>query len=521
VSAEVHPYRVAGNLGAIRTADVSVGKLSKLPDATGLTHRAKLASVARSVRSKIIFAVALSALMVGNSRPVFASAGCDAVSGLNDSVAGPVGVSVRNRPGFSVGDKITFTITIVGTGSWALQGSVFNLLDSTTVSSIRTYTITGVNDTELTAGIVATGIGDSTTVIATCTPAGSGGITNSQIIDQMRQTFSKVASQTSANAMGESVNGALNDAFGGGGTTQMSNGRISTTFAALDNYKTRDDGRDAYAALGYNKDRMLTKAAPALAPSPWHAWIDAQYTNLNDRSDSANKFDGHNTNVTGGLSYKFNRDFVAGFVTGYEDFKYDVSSLNAFLKGDGWHAGGYFGWKFWDKLRLDGMLTYGQIDYGAQAGAVTGGWNADRVTSMLRLSGRYGFGTYYVEPSARVTWARETQDAFIDSAGVAHNDFGFTVGRASVGAEIGTPLIWRSVAVTPYVGLFGDYRFGDETIAAASVVPNLENGWTARLTGGFSATSSNGLTASIGGEYGGLGDAIQYWRGKASVGLKF
>ena len=59
-----------------------------------------------------------------------------------------------------------------------------------------------------------------------------------------------------------------------------------------------------------------------------------------------------------------------------------------------------FGWKFWDKLRLDGMLTYGQIDYRAQAAAVTGGWDADRITGMLRLAGRYGFALYYVEPSA-------------------------------------------------------------------------------------------------------------------------
>ena len=477
-----------------------------------------------SVRSKIIFAVALGAVAIGNSRPAFASAGCDAVNagGFNDGI--PIGTSVKTINDFAIGDKITFTVTIPGIGSWALRDAAQTvLLDQAAASATRTYTVTGTNgDTNLRQTLNAIGAG-AVAVSATCIPVavGSSATTNSQIIDQMRQTFSKAAAQSSSNSMGNSVNGALNDAFGSGGTTQVADGRISTSFAALENSKTRDDGRDAYAALGYNKDRIFTKAAPVLPTSPWHAWIDAQYTDFNDRSDSANKFDGHNTNVTGGLSYKFNRDFVAGFVTGYEDFKYDVSSLNAFLKGDGWHAGGYFGWKFWDKLRLDGMLTYGQIDYGAQAGAVTGGWNADRITSMLRLSGRYRFSTYYVEPSARVTWARESQDAFIDSAGVAHNDFGFTVGRASVGAEVGTPLIWSNVAVTPYVGLFGDYRFGDETIAAASVVPNLENGWTARVTGGLSATAASGLTASIGGEYGGLGDAIQYWRGKASVGVKF
>ena len=30
--------------------------------------------------------------------------------------------------------------------------------------------------------------------------------------------------------------------------------------------------------------------------------------------------------------------------------------------------GGYFGWKIYDKLRLDDMLTYGRINYSAAAG---------------------------------------------------------------------------------------------------------------------------------------------------------
>lgn len=490
-----------------------------------LRQLAQLASVRWSVRFKIIFAVALGAIVAGHSRTAFAaSAACTATNAgaMNVTDVSGTGTYGPAVAGFLPGETLTLVISGPGAFQSRLVHAVTTaLLLTDSPASPRSYTVTGVGDTNLMAGTQSILLGQSSTVTVTCTDGSSTPSSSSQIIDQMRQTFSKVAAQASSDAMGDTVNGALNDAFGDGGTTQVANGRISTTFAALENSKSRDDSRDAYAALGYGKERMITKAAPALPSSPWHAWIDARYTDFNDRSDSTNKFDGHNTNVTGGLSYRFNRDFVAGFVTGYEDFKYDVSSLNAFLKGDGWHAGGYFGWKFWDKLRLDGMLTYGQIDYGAQAGIVTGGWNADRVTGMLRLAGRYGFGTYYVEPSARVTWARESQDAFIDSAGVAHNDFGFTVGRAGVGAEVGTPLIWSNTVVTPYVGLFGDYRFGDETIAAASVVPNLENGWSARVTGGVSWLSSTGLTASIGGEYGGLGDTIQYWRGKASVGVKF
>jgi hypothetical protein len=44
---------------------------------------------------------------------------------------------------------------------------------------------------------------------------------------------------------------------------------------------------------------------------------------------------------------------------------------------------------------------------------------------------------------------------------------------------------------------------------------------SARVTGGLRWTATNGFTTSIGGEYGGLGSDIQFWRAKASVGITF
>lgn len=112
-------------------------------------------------------------------------------------------------------------------------------------------------------------------------------------------------------------------------------------------------------------------------------------------------------------------------------------------------AAGYFGWKFFDRLRLDGMLTYGRINYGAGAGPVSGSFGADRLTGMSKLSGRYGFGTFYLEPSAMLTIASERQDSFTDTAAVFHDKFNFVVGRASTGGIVGVPLVWGTAVVTP------------------------------------------------------------------------
>lgn len=356
--------------------------------------------------------------------------------------------------------------------------------------------------------------------------------TNSQILEQTRQTFSRVGAQASSQAMGDAASSAIGDVFSDGGTTQFSSGQIRTSFAAIDNAINADtkpvdgnrDATNAFAALGYAgvpyKKAPYVKAPP-LIRSQWHAWIDGRFTGFEDKS--AASFDGWHNNFTGGASYRFTDNFLAGVLVGYENSKYSMTAFGVptSLRGEGVSGGGYFGWKFLDRLRLDGMLTYGRINYDAAAGSVTGSFGADRVTGMSKLSGRYGFGTFYLEPSAMLTIASESQDSFTDTAVVFHDKFNFVVGRASTGGTIGVPFAWGTNVVTPTFGVFGDYRFGDEAAAALSSVPTFNNGWSAHVNGGLSVAMPGNVTASATGEYGGLGDNIQYWRARGSLGLKF
>lgn len=367
-------------------------------------------------------------------------------------------------------------------------------------------------------------VGDS--AVWSCTPAPPSSNNNSQLLEQTRQTFSKVAAQTSSQAMGEAASGAIGDAFGDGGATAFGDGTFRTSFAALENAKNADGGPDkkrdpfeAFGALGYAKASSLK--APPLIRSPWHVWIDGHFTGFEDKNLTS--FDGWHDNITGGASYRFSQNFLAGVLVGYENFNYGMSAAGTpiSLKGDGTSGGGYFGWKFFDKLRLDGMLTYGRINYAAAAGPVTGSFDADRITGMTKLSGHYGFGTFYVDPSVMMTIASEHQGGFIDTAATSHGTFDFTVGRASTGATIGKPFAWGECVVTPSFGAFADYRFGNETTAALSVVPTFSNGFSSHVTGGLSVANSYGVTASATGEYGGLGDQLQYWRAKGSLGVKF
>jgi hypothetical protein len=341
---------------------------------------------------------------------------------------------------------------------------------------------------------------------------------SSELLDQARKRFSTLAARTSATNIGESISAAITDAFSGA-PTQVSARHILTGFASA---RRRDDDelQAAYGALGYD-DLLAQTPSPAQAvASRWHTWLDVRGGGLDD--DRASAFDGRHLNVTGGVAYRMSATLLLGGVVGYEDFNYELGLRNVELDGNGWTAGGYVGWKFWDRLRLDGMLIYSRISYDAQADAVTGDFDADRVTGMMRVSGRWTIVPWlFVEPSGRVIHTHEDQDGFTDTAGVAQEDYSFDVGTASFGGEVGSPLAWNGVTITPSVGLFGDYGLGDSTQNDVAVVPQAEDGWSARVTSGVRLSVDNGLSASIGIDYAGIGVDAQQWMLRAGVGMKF
>lgn len=496
----------------------------------------KSAKCLTSWNAAAFLGVVLSALFVCQSVAWAISPGCASVNagGLSGPIqSGAHGLSVFGN--FDVGDAVAVTfVTDAGSVDPAPPVQLtIGMLPPTSGFSSSTQ---GVSPVTLTRTFVSAGnyvevaaigfIRADVGITAVCIPSSASPPTNSQILEQTRQTFSKIGAQASSQAMGDAAGGAIGDAFSGGGTTQFGNGSFRTSFAAIESAQNADakpssevrDAREAFAVLGYAKASHMKTP---VVQSPWHVWIDGRFTGFEDRS--AVGFDGWHSNVTGGTSYRFTDNFLAGVLVGYENSNYSAAALGApaSLRGEGVSGGGYLGWKFYDRLRLDGMLTYGRINYGAAAGAVSASFSADRISAMSKLSGRYGFGAFWLEPSAMLTIASEHQDSFIDTAAVLHNTFDFTVGRASTGATISVPLMWGLCVVTPTFGVFADYRFGDEAIAALSAVPTFNNGWSAHVNGGLSIAMRGNVTASATAEYGGLGDNIQYWRAKGSLGVRF
>jgi hypothetical protein len=124
------------------------------------------------LRAGCVLGAALAALASTSGGEVLASAGCDTVNtgGFNEAIVG-TGASTKTIANFAVGDTITFVTSITaGAATWQLKSGNNILLDTTTSSTTRLYTVTGANsDTTLKQTITIPAAIISFT--ATCTPA--------------------------------------------------------------------------------------------------------------------------------------------------------------------------------------------------------------------------------------------------------------------------------------------------------------------------------------------------------------
>jgi hypothetical protein len=123
-----------------------------------------------------------------------------------------------------------------------------------------------------------------------------------------------------------------------------------------------------------------------------------------------------------------------------------------------------------------------------------------------------------VEPSSRLCALWERQEAWTDSLCTLQPTRNFSAGRVATGGKVSYPWLTGDFTVTPYVGLYGDWRFAtDDALPAGQPLVGIGDGWSARLTGGVTMTKASGAGVSLGGEYGGLGANYEVWSASGRV----
>ena len=271
---------------------------------------------------------------------------------------------------------------------------------------------------------------------------------------------------------------------------------------------------DGFSALGYaNEDGVANKAPPpAVASRDWLAWIDVQGADFT-RNTFGSDLKGVQVNGLAGLTHKITPDFLVGVLGGYEHFDYSSQAFNGVLKGDGWTAGAYLGWRLFPNLRFDVGGAWSDVFVNDVAGLASGNFIGNRWLATGGLTGTFHWQALVFEPSARAFALWEHENAYTDNLGTVQAERNFATGRASGGARVIYPFAWTStIDLAPYVGLYGDYYFShdDATTAGLTTVPLLQ-GWSARATAGLAMTFGRSAQLSAGGEYGGIGGNFQIW----------
>jgi hypothetical protein len=460
------------------------------------------------------------AMLVASGGPTAASVGCTSWSQIPTITLPASGLTLAGVGGpWSAGD----TLTITATPATNITGPPFTLIaDQNTSRTVYpsggtiTFIVQPSEINHVMVYQVTTTAAGPATISFACAPVAPPGPTDSQKIRSMQILGSSLVAQTSGAAITGAINGAIANGFSQGSTpiTITPNG-MTFNFAA--DPQNGADLPEAIRALGY----MPTKPVP-ITTKDWMLWSDVRGTSWNTNAASGD-LKGNQLNVTGGITHSLTSDLLIGIFAGYENFNYDVASLTGKLNGDGGTIGAYTAYRFSPILRADLSIAWSSLSYNLSAGAVSGSFNAGRWLVSGGLTGTYEFGAYIFEPSISAFALRESENAFTDSTGIAQAARDFSVGRASVGGKIAYPFMLRGWTLTPYAGIYGDYRFSsDNALPVGIPILSVTNGLSARVTSGITFGTVNGATLGIGGEVGGLGSgAYTVWSAKALASVRF
>lgn len=257
----------------------------------------------------------------------------------------------------------------------------------------------------------------------------------------------------------------------------------------------------------------------------FNIWGNGGYTSI-ERTDTGGELDGRVINGVVGLDYLFQKNVVAGLAVGYEDTDVDTTFNSGTFKGSGYTVAPYVGFAVSDKLTLDASFGYSWVEYdtttGAQFGGATSSFDATRYFIAANATGRYMFqnNKLRLSPKVGILYLSEDQDAFTTSAGAAVAENTISLGRATVGAELGYRV---QPMIEPYLKAAVEYDWEHEDavdLGNGNFSSDDEVGAVAG--GGINLFLTDRLTGRIEGTMNSLGrDNLEVWSVTGKLNYRF
>jgi hypothetical protein len=415
-------------------------------------------------------------------------------SSANPSVLGqPVSFTVRiTTAGGSPTGSVTFKDGSNALGTALLAGNAATL----TVGSLTVGT----------HAIVATYVGNATFAAST-SPVITQSVNmppDSVKLRALQVNITKIAAQNSGQAISGAIDAAIEEGFSGG--SQM---------------LTPSELGMRLSSAGYDR-QVNGNSTAAQRSQDWLVWSDLRHTSWN--SDLRSDISGGQVNALAGVTRKITPDLLVGGFAGYEMLSYDMSSLNGHLRGGGWTAGGYLGWRMLSGVRFDAGVAQSGIDYQANAGSAAGSFSGSRTLLTTGITGTYRVGSNLdLEPSAKIYALWESENQYSDSLGVLQPEHNFSTGRASLGAKLIYHWDWSdTVTLAPFVGIYADDYFNKDDAAAALASLDPVEGASMRVLVGLAVTNSSGAKFTSSAEFGGIGsNSFTTWSLRTRAAIPF
>jgi len=422
----------------------------------------------------------------------------------------------------SFGQSVTFTATVTGsggppTGTVTFKDGATTLgtgpLNGSGQATFATNALTGGSHA-ITAvyggGINFSSSTSSVLMQAVDLPSDSVKLRNLQLV------VTKIVAQSS----GQAISGAIEAAIGEGFSEHSE--PIAPSSNGLRFNLVSEEPANSRVANAF-EDIEKPKKTPTPPAKDLLVWADVRGTGWTT-SPSKGDINGGQVNALAGVTSKLTTDLLIGAFTGYETFAYSSLNLSGRLKGDGWTAGGYVGWRFLPNLLFSGTIGHSNLNYGGTAGLASGSFPGDRWLATGGLTGRYKFNrAWEIEPSARAYALWENEKDYIDNLGTMQPRRTFMTGRASVGIKSTYWWAWsNTLTAAPYVGVYADYYFTTDNATVLSSIPEFVRGLSARVDSGLSLKDAGGATFALGGELGGLGSGnFKIWSMRARAAIPF
>lgn len=273
----------------------------------------------------------------------------------------------------------------------------------------------------------------------------------------------------------------------------------------------------AFSGSAHRAMASLDGAADMPELGRWDIWSEGRFSVFDDDADQSGDFG----IVHVGADYLLSAGVLIGAKAQVDWGEQAFAANNGTVSGIGVMVGPYATVALSQTLFLDvaGSLGVSSNDI-SPIGTYTDEFDTTRWMVDASLVGQFHHGAWTLRPVVTIQYIAEHQEAYTDSLSVRIEDQTVSQGQVSLSPYLSRAWVLDGgVQLVSWIEGSGHYAFGRSgTLTAGSYADQLD-GLHASVRAGLDVALSGGATASLAGQYGGLGTNAESYGGSLAVSL--